>query len=474
MKKHITPLLVLPLVFASACSLDLHSPEIIEETMPGEAGEILDPGESPSIAFSRAMDEASVESAFRITREGGEVPGIWRWENNKAVFEKHGDYRPGKSYLLVALGAATDKRGTSHPLSLSIPFYVEEGASGSVQIVSIDPQGGASLDSPVAPVTLTFSEPMDKSSTEKALRVYPDISFDTLWDSDGRKCTLQPTGSGWAAPSTYTVSIDSSAVSQSGDKRSSYFEAHFYAASEPPPLTAPHITTVLLQWPPPFPETSKDLTSLKENESFRMEFDRIPERGSVEYAFSISPFCAGSLHWTSDTACVFIPDLEESFEPNTEYRIQLTADARSKEGGSLEEPFEHTFTGSVPPPRAVVLDGSSSGSFPVNLPHTSILLFTPEGLLGSCTFIWKFDKEVLTEEERVRLQDTLSLTPVFPPDISYPRAVHFLWTAPDTLVSQFERVGLESDGRTFYYSLNVPTLSPGGENEEAIMLEYSP
>lgn len=474
MRIHITPFLILLVVFGTACRLDLHPPEIIEETTPVEDGDILESGDSPSIAFSRAMDESSVESVFRITSEEGAVPGIWRWENRSAVFEKHGEYRPGKSYLLEASGLVKDKRGTSHPLSISIPFFVGEGASGSVQIVSTEPRGGASLDSPMAPITFTFSEKMEKTSTEKAIKVSPDIGFETLWDSSGRKCTLQPTGSGWAAPSTYAVSIDSSAVSEAGTKRCSFFETHFYAARTPQPLGAPAVTTVLLEWPPPFPETSEDLTSLEEDESFRMEFDRIPDRGSVEYAFSISPFSAGSLHWTDDRACVFIPDPGESLQPETEYRIQLTTDARSKEGGFLEEPFEHSFNGSVPPPRAVVLDGSSSGSFPVSLPHTPVLDFTPEGLLGSCTFIWRFDKEVATEEERLRLQDTISLTPVFPPDISYPRAVHFLWTAPDTLVSQFERAGLESDGRTCYYSLTTPTLSSGGEEEEALLLEYSP
>ncbi len=472
--QHITPFLLVPLVFASACSLDLHPPEIIEKTTPAEAGDILESGESPSIEFSRAMDEASLESVVRITSKEGEVPGIWRWEKGRGVFEKYGEYRPGRSYLLEASGLVTDRRGTSHPLSLSVPFYVEEGASGSVQIVSTDPQGGASLDSSMAPVSLTFSEPMEKASTEKALKVSPNIGFETLWDSGGRTCTLQPTGGGWAAPSTYSVSIDSSAVSLSGDRRCSFFEAHFYAASEPPPLGAPDITTVLLQWPPPFPETSEDLTSLEEDESFRMEFERIPDRNSIEYAFSISPFSAGYLYWSGERACVFIPDPGERFEPEREYRIQLTAEARSKGGGLLEEPFEHLFTGSTPPPRAVVLDGSSSGSLPVDLPHSSVLDFTPEGLLGSCTFIWKFDKEVTADKERIRMQDTLGLKPVFPPDIPYPRAVHFLWTAPDTLVSQFEGAGIEADGRSCYYSLTIPTLSSEGEEEEALLLEYSP
>ncbi|MFO7849493.1 MAG: Ig-like domain-containing protein [Spirochaetia bacterium] len=473
--RKIVPVLLLPaLLITAACRFDMRPPEIIKSTLPNEAGCILGPEDSPSITFSRAMDRTSVESLVRITGKEGGVPGIWRWEESKAVFTRHGTYRTGESYLLEAVGLVKDKRGASHTLSISLPFYMEKGAVETVEVTSAEPPGGASLESPFSPITLTFSFPMEKTSVKNALRVYPIINFALSWGDEGRICTLQPVENGWKAHSTYTVSLDSSAVSESGNPLHRPFEATFYAESEPPPLSAPELTTVQLLWPPPFPETSHELDTLEEDETFRMEFDSPPDRESIEYSFSISPGYAGSLHWTSERRCVFLPEPEERFRADTEYRIQLTTDARSIEGGTLAEPFEHSFSGAVSPPRALILDGSPSDDLPVTLPHASTVGFTPEGTLGSYTFIWKFDKDVLTDHERIQLQEKLRLTPVFPPDISYPVVVHLIWTSPDTLVCQIEGAGLGAEGRTCYYSLTPPSLSSGGEEEETIILEYSP
>jgi Tol biopolymer transport system component len=60
------------------------------------------------LAFSRAMDPASVESAFGIEPE---ITGRWVWDGKEAVFQPHGGLSPGTHYTVTLGTEAASENG---------------------------------------------------------------------------------------------------------------------------------------------------------------------------------------------------------------------------------------------------------------------------------------------------------------------------------------------------------------------------
>ena len=464
------------LLLSSSCRLDVEPSAVVEATLPDSPGQVLEEDAQPGVVFARLMDRRSTEESMGIEGPRGPVPGAWKWEGREATFENFGEYVPGTSYRLELGGTARDARGTAHPLSRSVRFFVGRGNGAAVTVLSMEPEGGSTLTDPHTPVTLTFSEPMDTRTVEDALLVYPELGCEATWDGEATVCTIAPTGTGWTGPRTYTLQVDGSAAARSGGMLSRPFEALLHSATSPDPLPPPETETVLLAWPPPFPATSPDVTALEEGETFLLRFSRPVDRESIDYAFSLDPYCPGSLYWCSDTECVFVPEPGSFFEIETEYFVRLDEGASAAGGGELENPFSFSFSGAVSPPHPVSVDGHPGDPFPVDLPHSSTVSITPSGLLGSYTLIWSFDLPVASESERARLQETVSIAPVFPPDLPYPSIVHHLWTDDLTLVSQCEGIGGGSEGRTCYYRLSFPSSGRGSPDsaETSLMLEYTP
>lgn len=78
-------------------------------------------------------------------------------------------------------------------------------------IVTISPRDGSTDVTPRSPITLTFSQPMNRDSVLKALRIQPDTPGTFAWSDDGRRLTFNP-DTVLTSGVTYTISLDGRAL----------------------------------------------------------------------------------------------------------------------------------------------------------------------------------------------------------------------------------------------------------------------
>ncbi len=442
-------------VALAACSLRMKRPELIERTVPQKAEEVLERDTHPSVTFSRRMERESVNRALSVSERRGELAGEWSWDGRTVEFSSYDRYEESTPYRLELSGTVRDARGAALRLSHSIPFFVSRGKRERVEILRMNPEDGSSLSSPFSPITLEFNTSMVPESLEHAVRVFPEAGVRISLDDSGKTCSIEPSPPGWLSGEIYRLSIYTSAVSTEGEHLRAASQAVYYADAAIQVLPPPAVSTVRIEPPPPFPEVSSSLEELHEGESFRLSFSRPVDKESIEFAFRISPFWAGSLYWIDSSACVFLPEPGESCTPGGTYRIHIDETARARDGGGMTEPFTAEFR-AVERPKPSTLDGLPEDGFPLSLPHEPPIRISPAGTLGSYTLSWGFDAPVASVEERKRLQEALRILPLFPPDIGYPEVVHLLWPDARTLVCQVEGLGAGARGRRCFYSVKIP------------------
>lgn len=462
------------LLLISSCKLNT-AEELIEHKYPKQDGEVLENGKTPSLLFTRDMDRPSVESALSLQGTYGEIPGRWEWDGRRVSFDIYGKFTHGEKYYISLDGPVRDKRGEIHSMSFSFSFYAGSDSTEQVRVLSTQPKAGGDLSSPHSPITIEFSTTMKRDSLKEAVSLGPHVPYELKWSDEDTVCILTPTEKGWISSRIYSLSIAPSARSVEGKSAESTFEALFRTDFERGILEAPEISTVRIEWPAPFPLISSDLTTLEKGETFRISFSRAVERDSIESAFTLEPLRYGRLYWVDEKSFVFLPEEGEFFEEDLHYTIDISVTAEAEDGSRLSSPFTYTFDGAAPSPRPIALSGSLSDP-PIALPHNSSIPVEAVGAAASSTFIWEFDAEVSSSTLKADLQRAVRISPLFPPDLSLPRIVSFLWSDDRTLVCQVEGIGDGAAGRTCYYRVHLPHAPSArtDEEENTVILEYVP
>ena len=161
--------------------------------------------------FSEAMNQQSVEDAF-ISQP--EISCSWIWEDagTKATCTSRSRLRQSTLYTITLGTGAKDTADNALAEPYQFGFYTGNFAP---QVLSFSPSSrfGFPINvSPTAPIVLTFSEPMDKPSTENAFDVSVGFALwpgTFEWNSEGDQMTYRPTiayGSGVTV--TWTLSSD--------------------------------------------------------------------------------------------------------------------------------------------------------------------------------------------------------------------------------------------------------------------------
>ncbi len=466
--KHCCPwaaILAASLSMIPSCRLDMRPTEIIERTVPAESRQVLEEEVRPAVLFSRMMDKESVERALHIVGPAGKLHGSWQWKERAVSFLPAVDFVPAAAYRMELRGEVLDYRGGSHYPRLLLPFYVQKRPGEEPAVLSIEPEGGSSIEDPLLPLTIRFSSSMDAESVASALLLSPETELTYRWNEDSSVCTISPLPPGWIGPASYELMIEESAKDTEGRKLAAAFRSIFFVSFSPADLPPPQFSTLRIEWPEPFAEADAGLSLIEEGESFAMSFSRPVNKESIEYAFSLEPFCPGELYWISDSLCVFLLDPGSVFEKGQSYLIGLSTEAAAADGGRLAEEVTAAFEAAAGP-RLLSVDGLPEDGFPLSPPFESPLGITPSGGLGSYSFIWHFDTPIENESEQTALQNSLRISPLFPYDLPYPTVVHQLWIDPSSLMSQIEGLGAGAAGRTCYYSLTLPAA---GDGEEAVL-----
>lgn len=120
---------------------------------------------SINLHFSEPMNQQSVEQTFLSQPLLG---CEWTWEANKATCRVTSGLAEHTNYTIILGAAATDSAG--NPTGAAYQTLVIVG-NLSPRLLSVVPRSGAGRISPLAPLTFTFSEPMNHSSTQEALEI---------------------------------------------------------------------------------------------------------------------------------------------------------------------------------------------------------------------------------------------------------------------------------------------------------------
>jgi alpha-amylase len=104
-------------------------------------------------------------------------------------------------------------------------------------VVSNSPAHAATGMSPVSPVMLQFSEPMDKNSVQAAFSASPPVSGTFNWSATGDMMTFMPNAPGFVALTNITVTVGSTALGAvSGKTMVAPYSLLFQTAAAPPSI----------------------------------------------------------------------------------------------------------------------------------------------------------------------------------------------------------------------------------------------
>jgi uncharacterized protein YfaS (alpha-2-macroglobulin family) len=211
----------------------------------------------------------------------------------------------------------------------------------------------------IAPIAVTFSEAMDKSSAQSAFEVVPAVSGDFKWQEN----TLLFTPQSALSPSTaYTVTMSAAAKTGSGKVLAVPLSASFQTA--PPP-------TILRTLP------SDGATEVPLDTIATITFNRpmipltaLDSQPDVSQWVSIEPAVAGRWVWLGTSAVGFRAD--EGFLPSTLYTIQVKEGWPDSAGVAMTAGASIKFTTIRP---AILSVSPSNGASDVSLDALVVVRF---------------------------------------------------------------------------------------------------
>lgn len=154
--------------------------------------------------FSEAMNQESVEAAF-LSQPA--VTCNWTWANVTATCTVTSGLRQLTDYVVTIATTATDSAGNP----MTVPFQTTFPTSDfNPWVVGVQPANGRFGVSATAPITLTFSEPMNTGVTSAAFSVATSVAVagSTSWNPDATQMVFTPSTSyGHGTFVTWTLSV---------------------------------------------------------------------------------------------------------------------------------------------------------------------------------------------------------------------------------------------------------------------------
>ncbi|MEP4133885.1 MAG: Ig-like domain-containing protein, partial [Cyclobacteriaceae bacterium] len=196
--------------------------ELIESVYPvaGATNVSVDLTNKVTIAFTTAMDEASVEGALSISPEIGNSK--FNWVSNELKIS-------GDRLLDSTLYSVTVKRGakTTNNLSVTEGFqFTFLTSNNSPVVTNVSPEDGEMDINPVSSVVIDFSKSMNADSVENNIRFYPEVTEPLYtWSIDSS--TVSIFLSNLLSDRLYGISIDTGAVDFNGDRLESIYNSSF-------------------------------------------------------------------------------------------------------------------------------------------------------------------------------------------------------------------------------------------------------
>jgi hypothetical protein len=185
-----------------------------------------------------------------------------------------------------------------------------------------------------APVSITFSAPMDQTSVAASLSVEPAVSVELSWDATGTRLTITPTHS-WAPATYHTITVRPGAMGASGRPMAVPARAVFLTRS----ATVGRIEA-----------TSMAGAEALVSTTFRITFDQPVAMSAVRSALKFVPALSGELEVAQapvgTSAFVFTPSTP--LAPATAYTVSLFGLVDAASSPLAASPTLAVSTGAAP------------------------------------------------------------------------------------------------------------------------------
>ncbi len=206
------------------------APEVIR-ILPGPGYADPESFEEIEIRFSGDMDRAKTERACTFSEGDTLREGVFRWTGDTLRFRPNGGFRPDRRYIVSIGNGAEDRYGNS--LLREVNHIISTGwDQDPPAIAGTVPADGAILSGPREPISITFSEPMDRVSFLRAFSLSPDVTGTTAWDASGATVIFSPLEP-YPAGVEMKVSIGTDAADLSGNTLPRQHRFRFTAGARP-------------------------------------------------------------------------------------------------------------------------------------------------------------------------------------------------------------------------------------------------
>jgi hypothetical protein len=315
--------------------IDKASPIILSEH-PKDGSVNISPFSPIKVTFNESMNKISTEAAFSISPE---LKGLIHWQNNSIIFEPSNHMLKSTEYTVTISTAAKDTSGNnldgnSNGIfdgatvdSFSFSFVTRDRVFP--QIISTEPQKNAENIRLGSDIRITFTDPMDHSTTEAAFKSSPKLTGSFEWI--GNTLIFIPVNV-LDPEINYNITINASAVDIIGKPLDGDFddindgspEDDYSWTFKTIEGTAPTIQNIS----PP-----DNAFEIPLNTTIRVTFSEPMNKSSVEMAFSVTPVLQGSYLWLGETM-EFIPTQDLKY--NTKYGIKISTMAKDLVGNTLD------------------------------------------------------------------------------------------------------------------------------------------
>ncbi len=314
----------------------------VTNTTPGDGGQNALTDAPITVAFNRPITPLGVDgddpSLPQLLNFDPPATGSGNWLNTSLYqFQPDPPLLAGTAYV-ATVANITDLGGSA----LAEPYTVAFTTTLPV-VTSIEPEG--KQIAPSTPITVTFSQPMDKVSTESALSVTAEGGFEVMgeisWQDGDRTLVLQPSTT-LPFGQTITVLVSDEALSSGGQGGLRNARRDSFAVAPLPRLLRTE------------PSDGKQNAPL--DNGVQLIFNTLIRPETVDINVS-PPISATQVYtWYDPEQNIYF--LNFPFLPVTDYTLDIAAGIADPYGNAIAEPSEINFrTGERNPSLEIVKFG---------------------------------------------------------------------------------------------------------------------
>ncbi|MFQ3620778.1 MAG: Ig-like domain-containing protein [Spirochaetales bacterium] len=456
-------------VFMGCSLLDLSEGPPLK-TYPAEENEIVASSRSLRVEFPFVVDRTSAETIVTVHDAAGTVPGTFTWEENTLYFRPEPELAPGFRYVLSIKGTVLDSKGISHLYNRTVPFFYKYKQERTLYIKEISPARGEVIY-PTTPISLTFNRSVNPVSFKESLSFSPSTPTQFEWDATYTKLRLIPEP-GWQDKTVYNLNLSNALTDEEGMPLGYTWSYSFLVQLD---TNSPRVVSVeaALKDGETFPALGTDLNSLlKPTDALRITFSEPMEPQKTKNAVRLEPNLAGTWVWLSENVLVFLPNA--FFEAGVTYSLSIGNTAEDTSGNRLYNYPTLYFTPAVSfleVETHLLQDNYNLNASTMNTSVPLVLtLFPPNWSEYTFRFIFS-GASFLTAEEKLKAQEALQITCLFPPFAPSPYPIGYSWVGGNQLSVTFTGFSPAGQSQEYYYLLTIKGGQGGLKTDTGIALK---